>query len=112
MKVVVLPGDGVGPEVVEQAVLVLRSAVAGAGEALELNEMMIGGRSIDAHGSPLTDDVLDACRAADAVLLGAVGGPAWDHLQGDMRCESGLLRLRQGMGVFANLRPARVNPGL
>ncbi len=107
-KVVVLPGDGIGPEVTRQAVAVLQKATAAAGIELELEERRMGGIAIDTEGTPLSDETLDACKSADAVLLGAVGGPKWDHLTGGMRCESGLLRLRKGMGVFANVRPVWV----
>jgi 3-isopropylmalate dehydrogenase len=112
LRIVVLPGDGVGPEVTAQALAVLRAVTAGAGIDLVVDERLIGGSAIDAAGTPLPDATLDSCRVADAVLLGAVGGPRWDHLQGQMRCESGLLRLRAGLGVFANLRPVRVHPRL
>ena len=112
LRIVALPGDGVGPEVTAQALAVLRAVTAGAGIDLAVDERLIGGSAIDAAGTPLPDETLDACRTADAVLLGAVGGPRWDHLQGQMRCESGLLRLRSGLGVFANLRPVRVHPRL
>jgi 3-isopropylmalate dehydrogenase len=111
-RVVVLPGDGIGPEVTAHAVAALTSACAGAGVELRVEQRLMGGAAIDAEGTPLSDATLDACRAADAVLLGAVGGPKWDHLTGDMRCESGLLRLRDELGLFANLRPVRVHPAL
>ena len=112
MRVVVLPGDGIGPEVIREASAVLEKACAVAGVELQLDERRMGGAAIDADGTPLTDQTLEACRSADAVLLGAVGGPKWDHLSGDMRCESGLLRLRTGMGVFANVRPVWVPDAL
>jgi 3-isopropylmalate dehydrogenase len=112
LRIVALPGDGVGPEVTAQALAVLRAVTTDAGIDLVVDERPIGGSAIDAVGTPLPDATLDACRGADAVLLGAVGGPRWDHLQGQMRCESGLLRLRAGLGVFANLRPVRVHPRL
>jgi 3-isopropylmalate dehydrogenase len=110
--VVVLPGDGIGPEVTEQAAAVLEQACAGAGVELELERRLIGGAAVEAEGRPVSDQTVSACQAADAVLLGAVGGPRWDHLSGDMRCESGLLRLRKDLGVFANLRPVKVHPAL
>jgi 3-isopropylmalate dehydrogenase len=112
IRVVVLPGDGIGPEVIREATGVLEKACASAGVELELDERRMGGAAIDADGTPLTDKTLEACKSADAVLLGAVGGPKWDHLTGDMRCESGLLRLRKGMGVFANVRPVWVPDAL
>ncbi len=111
-RVVVLPGDGIGPEVVTAALRVLEAVCASAGLDLELDERPIGGSAVDSLGAPLPAETLQACRAADAVLLGAVGGPAWDHLRGEQRCEAGLLNLRKGMGVFANLRPVRVHPHL
>ena len=111
-RVVVLPGDGIGPEVVAASLQVLE-AVCAAGELdLEVDERPIGGSAVDTLGTPLPAETLQACCSADAVLLGAVGGPAWDHLRGEQRCEAGLLGLRQGMGVFANLRPVRVHPHL
>jgi 3-isopropylmalate dehydrogenase len=110
--VVVLPGDGVGPEVTHQARAVLEKVCAAVGVDLKAEERRMGGAAIDHEGTPLSDETLAACRSADAVLLGAVGGPRWDHLTGDMRCESGLLRLRKGMGVFANVRPVWVPDAL
>src|SRR5258708_15036625 len=112
LRVVVLPGDGIGREVTRQAAAVVGKAEAVAGAELGLEERRMGGAAIDAEGRPLSDETLDACRSADAVLLGAVGGPKWDHLSGEMRCESGLLRLRKGMGVFANVRPVWVPEAL
>lgn len=112
MRVVTLPGDGVGPEVTAHALRVLGAVCERAGLPLEVEERLIGGRAIDETGSPLPDETLAAARAADAVLLGAVGGPKWDHLRGAQRCEAGLLGLRSGLGVFANLRPVRVHPRL
>ncbi len=90
----------------------LESAAAGHGLSLSFEEGLIGGCSIDAHGTPLTDDVVARCRDSQAVLLGAVGGPEWDDLSVDVRPEKGLLRLRQELGLFANLRPASVFPAL
>ena len=110
--VVVLPGDGVGPEVTAQARAVLEAACAQHSVEIAFEERNMGGAAIEAEGAPVSDATLKACRAADAVLLGAVGGPKWDHLRGDMRCESGLLKLRGALGVFANLRPVRVHPEL
>jgi 3-isopropylmalate dehydrogenase len=107
--IVTLPGDGIGPEVLAAALRVL-AAVA---PDLEYEEHVFGGASIDAHGTALTDDVLDACRAADAVLLAAVGGPKWDSTDPDAaRPEQGLLGLRKGLGLYANLRPVRPLPAL
>jgi 3-isopropylmalate dehydrogenase len=112
MRVVALPGDGVGGEVTAQAIAVLRAAAGAAGLELTVAEHLIGGRAIDEVGTPLPAETLRACQAADAVLLGAVGGPQWDHLSGAQRCEAGLLGLRAGLRVFANLRPVRVHPRL
>jgi 3-isopropylmalate dehydrogenase len=107
-RIVVLPGDGIGPEIVRAARLLLESL----GE-FEFDERPVGGISIDEHGVALTDEVLGACRAADAVLLGAVGGPKWDTTDPDApRPEQGLLGLRKGMGLYANLRPVRPSPAL
>ncbi len=100
-KIVTLPGDGIGPEVMAAALRVL-DAVA---PDLTYEEHAFGGASIDAHGSALTDETLEACRSADAVLLGAVGGPKWDGQA--IRPEQGLLGLRKGLGLYANLRPVR-----
>ena len=110
-KIVTLPGDGIGPEILAAAVEVLDRI----GE-FDFDERLIGGASIDAHGIALTDDVLDACRQADAVLLAAVGGPKWDAAvaadPAAPRPEQGLLGLRKGLGLFANLRPVRPSPAL
>jgi 3-isopropylmalate dehydrogenase len=107
-RIVTLPGDGIGPEIMNAAELVLREL----GD-FELDERLVGGVSIDAHGTALTDDVLAACRESDAVLLAAVGGPKWDTTDpGRPRPEQGLLGLRKGLGLFANLRPVRPSPAL
>jgi 3-isopropylmalate dehydrogenase len=107
-RIVVLPGDGIGPEIVGATCTLLEAL----GE-FEFDERLIGGISIDEHGTALTDEVLAACRDADAVLLGAVGGPKWDTTDPDApRPEQGLLGLRKGMGLFANLRPVRPSPAL
>ena len=100
-KIVTLSGDGIGPEVLEAAIRVLDAVT----DDLFYEEHAFGGASIDAHGSPLTDETLVACREADAVLLGAVGGPKWDG--GEVRPEQGLLGLRKGLALYANLRPVR-----
>jgi 3-isopropylmalate dehydrogenase len=108
-KVVLLPGDGIGPEIIAPTVEVL----AAVGAELEYEEHPFGGASIDAHGTALTDETLAACRAADAVLLAAVGGPKWDTTDPSKpRPEQGLLGLRRGLGLFANLRPVRPLPAL
>jgi 3-isopropylmalate dehydrogenase len=108
-RVVLLPGDGIGPEITRSALEVLGAA----GVELDYEEHVFGGASIDAHGAALTDETLDACRSADAVLLAAVGGPKWDTTDpGRPRPEQGLLGLRKGLGLFANLRPVRPIPAL
>ena len=111
-RVLVLPGDGIGPEVTAQAVRVLEAAAPLAGIALELAEDRIGGASIDAHGTPLTDAAVERAHGCHAVLLGAVGGPKWDAMPVDTRPEKGLLRIRKELGLYANLRPAAVFPAL
>ena len=111
-RIVVLAGDGIGPEVTAAARAVLERVAALGGHAFTFDDRLIGGCSIDACGSPLADDVLEACRASDAVLLGAVGGPRWDDPQARVRPEQGLLALRKGLSLFANLRPVRPHPDL
>jgi 3-isopropylmalate dehydrogenase len=111
-NIVLLPGDGIGPEVAEQAVRVLNAAGERWGHQFQYHEYKIGGCSIDQYNTALTDEALAACKAADAVLLGAVGGPKWDNPTAQVRPEQGLLALRKGMGVFANLRPVAVHPAL
>jgi 3-isopropylmalate dehydrogenase len=107
-RIALLPGDGIGPEIVASA----RRALEALGE-FEFSEELVGGAAIDAHGTALTDAALEACREADAVLLGAVGGPRWDTTDPDApRPEQGLLGLRKGLGLFANLRPVRPSPAL
>jgi 3-isopropylmalate dehydrogenase len=113
VSVVVLPGDGIGPEVVTEARRLVDAVAPDAGLAIEWIEHLVGGVSIDTHGTALTDEVLDACAAADAVLLGAVGGPKWDTTDpAKPRPEQGLLGLRSGLGLYANLRPVRPWPAL
>ncbi len=108
-QIVLLPGDGIGPEIVEQAVRVLRAVGEKFGHTFAFDAQLLGGASIDACGVPLTDEALAACNAADAVLMGAVGGPKWDGVEPARRPEKGLLALRKGMGVFANLRPCTIH---
>jgi 3-isopropylmalate dehydrogenase len=108
-RVILLPGDGIGPEIIAPAVEVLRAV----GADFEYEEHVFGGASIDAHGTALTDETLAVCRGADAVLLAAVGGPKWDTTDPDKpRPEQGLLGLRKGLGLFANLRPVKPLPAL
>jgi len=110
--IVLLPGDGIGPEVISAAVRVLELVAAQSGQQFAFTEFDMGGCSIDKYGTALTDEALTACKAANAVLLGAVGGPKWDDPNAAVRPEQGLLALRKGMGVFANLRPVTVHPEL
>jgi 3-isopropylmalate dehydrogenase len=107
-RVAVLPGDGIGPEVVAQGVEILRKAAAMAELSVELTRGLVGGRAIDDTGSPLPDATLKLCQESDAILFGAVGGPKWDAIAPEVRPERGLLRLRQALGLYANLRPAKV----
>ncbi len=111
-KITLLPGDGIGPEVVAEAVRVLEVIASQHGHRFTFTERLMGGCSIDKYGSSLTDETLADCQAADAVLLGAVGGPKWDDPSAKDRPERGLLALRKGLGVFANLRPVKVHPAL
>jgi 3-isopropylmalate dehydrogenase len=111
-KITLLPGDGIGPEIVAETVRVLDVIGSRYGHAFAYTERLMGGCSIDKFGSSLTDETLADCQAADAVLLGAVGGPKWDDPKAKDRPERGLLALRKGLGVFANLRPVKVHPAL
>jgi 3-isopropylmalate dehydrogenase len=108
LNVLVLSGDGIGPEVTTEALKVLELACKKGGIALAIEHGDFGGQSIDKHGEPITKSVLDRSRQADAVLMGACGGPKWDNLPTHQRPEKGLLALREHMEVFANLRPARL----
>ncbi len=110
--IVVLPGDGIGPEVTGEAVRVLAAVSTVFGHEFTFQEHLFGGASIDAHGVPLTEQTLAACKSSSAVLLGAVGGPRWDASPVDIRPERGLLALRKELGLFANLRPVKVHPAL
>ncbi len=106
IRLAVIRGDGIGPEIVEEALNVLDKIGALYGHSFAFNEVLAGGAAIDATGEPLPEAALAACLASDSVLLGAVGGPKWDGLPGDRRPERALLGLRAALGVFANLRPA------
>jgi 3-isopropylmalate dehydrogenase len=110
--IVTLPGDGVGPEVTAAAVAVLETVAEHYDHSFEFGHHLIGGCAIDATGEPLPAATLDACRQADAVLLGAVGGPQWSDPEAKVRPEQGLLALRAALGVYANLRPLTVHPAL
>lgn len=112
MKITILPGDGVGVEVTREAVKVLKEAGSSFGFSVETDERLIGGSAIRETGSPFPDETRQACLESDAVLLGAVGSPEFDDLLPEKRPEIGLLQLRQALGGFANLRPARAFPML
>lgn len=106
--IVVLRGDGIGPEVVEESLKVLRAAARRYNLTLHFRDALLGGAAIDATGDPVPEETLKRCREADAILLGAVGGPKWDAVPRDKRPERGLLRLRQDLQLYANLRPVRL----
>jgi 3-isopropylmalate dehydrogenase len=110
--ITLLPGDGIGPEVVAEGQKVLEVVADRFGHTFTFTEALVGGIAIDETGDPLPDDTLAACRAGDAVLLGAVGGPKWSDPSAPVRPEQGLLRLRKELGLFANLRPVKVVPAL
>lgn len=112
MKIALLPGDGIGTEVTREAMRVLDAAAKRFGFDITAEEGLIGGCAIDRTGVPLPDETLSLCRHCGAVLLGAVGGPKWDRLDGDKRPEAGLLGIRAGLGLYANLRPAIVHGAL
>ena len=107
-KIAVVAGDGIGPEIVAEALKVLSAVGEKFGHEFEVEHVLAGGCAIDATGECLPQSTLDTCKAADAVLLGAVGGPKWDTLPGAKRPEKALLGLRAGLGLFCNLRPATV----
>ncbi len=111
-KITLLPGDGIGPEVVEAAVGVLAAVAESFGHTFKFEERLIGGCAIDATGTALPDETLESCQQADAVLLGAVGGPKWDNPTASVRPEQGLLGIRKALGLFANLRPIQPDPAL
>ncbi len=111
-KVAVMPGDGIGPEIVDQAKVVLDKIEEKYGHKFNYEEVLMGGIAYDKTGSPLPQETIDVCLASDAVLLGAVGGYEWDNLPGDKRPEAGLLGIRKALGLFANLRPAILYPAL
>jgi 3-isopropylmalate dehydrogenase len=112
LTIALLPGDGIGPEVVAEGVRVLRAVAERWDHPLELREGLIGGCALDARGTPLPPETIELCKSADAVLLGAVGGPRWDNPDARLRPEQGLLGLRKELQVYANLRPVTVHPSL
>jgi 3-isopropylmalate dehydrogenase len=111
-KIILLPGDGIGPEIVRVAVRVLKDCAARFGHSFDFVEFPFGGCAIDAAGEPLPVETLAACKSADAILLGAVGGPKWDAQPMSNRPESGLLALRKELGLYINLRPINLRPSL
>ena len=112
MNILVLSGDGIGPEVCDEAVKTLEVLAEKKGVDIRFSHDHAGGSAIDTYEDPMPDSVIEKAKASDAVLLGAVGGEKWDHLTGSMRPESGLLKIRKELGVFANLRPVAVTPAL
>ena len=111
-SVTLLPGDGIGPEITEATKGVLAALCQRCGFEMELQEALIGGAAIDAKNDPFPQESLDQCRASDSVLLACIGGYKWDQNPRELRPESGLLKMRKEMGLFANLRPAKVLPQL
>jgi len=111
-NIALLRGDGIGPEIVDSAVRVLEKVGERFGHTFNFTKYLIGGAAIDACGEPLPKETVEGCLAADSVLLGAVGGPKWDTLPGNMRPEKALLGIRAAMGLFTNLRPAKLYPAL
>ena len=112
-NITVLKGDGIGPDIVAEAMNVLEAVGKKYNHKFNFNEKLVGGAALDACGVPLPDDTLDACKNCDSILLGAVGGPKWDNLPSNMRPEAGaLLRLRKELGLYANLRPAIIHKAL
>ena len=111
-SIAVIKGDGIGPDIVREAVKILDKVAEIYGHRISYSTIDAGGVSIDKYGIPLTEDALETAKAADAVLLGAVGGPRWDSCPGNRRPEKALLGLRSGLGLFCNLRPAVIYPEL
>ncbi len=111
-KIAVIKGDGIGPEIVNEAEKVLNKVGEKYGHTFEYTDVLMGGCAIDATGVPLPQETIDICLASDSVLLGAVGGPKWDTLPGNLRPEAGLLGIRGAMKLFANIRPAKLIPAL
>src|SRR3982751_108918 len=111
-NIALTPGDGIGPEVVNEARLVLEAVAKRHGHQFKFSEHLLGGCAIDAQGTALPDDTLAAAKASDAVLLGAVGGPKWDDPQAKVRPEQGLLAIRKALGLYADLGPVGPDPAL
>ena len=108
MQITLINGDGIGPEIVDSAVCVLNKIAEKFGHEFMFTEYLAGGCAIDAYGKPLPRETIDGCMASDSVLLGAVGGPKWDKLPGEIRPEKALLGLRSALGLYTNLRPAKL----
>ncbi len=106
--ITVLPGDGIGPEVTAEAVKVLESVGSRFGHSFEYRQGEIGGIAIDKYGTALPDKTLEACEGTDGILFGAVGGPKWDNSKAKTRPEAGILAIRKGLGLFANVRPIKM----
>ena len=111
-SITVLPGDGIGPEVVSEAVKVMNAVGNRFGHSFDTTYGRVGGNAIDDFGTPLPDDTVEMCRDTDGILFGAVGGPKWDDPRAKTRPEDGILAIRKGLGLFANLRPVKVYPQL
>lgn len=111
-KIAVIRGDGIGPEIVKQAEIVLNTIARKYNHKFSITHLLMGGCAIDKKDTPLPQETIDTCLKSDSVLLGAVGGPKWDNLAGNMRPEAGLLGLRKALGLFANIRPAKLFPSL
>ena len=111
-NITILKGDGIGPEIVEQAIKVLNVVCERYGHEFNYTEVDIGGCSIDKHGVPITEEGMNICKNSDSVLLGAVGGPKWDNVDPSIRPEKALLAVRSELGLFANLRPTKLFPQL
>lgn len=111
-NIALVPGDGIGPEVIDAAVRVLKIVADKFGHEFVFTEYAAGGNAIDKYGIPLPQETVDGCLASDSVMLGAVGGPKWDGLPGELRAEKALLGLRKALGLYTNLRPAKIQPAL
>ena len=111
-RIALVPGDGIGPEIMDGAVKVLEAAAEKVGHRFNFTTYLAGGCAIDAFGEPLPKETVDGCLASDSVMLGAVGGPKWDHVPGPLRPEKALLGLRKVLGLYTNLRPAKIEPAL
>ena len=106
-KIAVLPGDGIGPEVIAESIKVLNAVGRRFGHSFDLERGRIGGNAIDDFGTPLPDETVELCNDSDAILFGAVGGPKWDDPEATVRPEDGILAIRKSLGLFANLRPCQ-----